>query len=212
MKTPGDVKIAGSKTCKNWQAFRVKLVPGDDPGLWQDAFQSYFYERLFRRYLKPIEAIKKDGTLGGEGFSIVAIQCTLIEFLESTTKGLSYRYVDKHKGERLGKYEYSDSKKMFVNFLRKRPPFAKDFNKSLARDFYAGVRCGLLHEAQTKKGWTISADGPSGTVICAANKTVYRNNFQDGLRTFINWYRGALPSDVSLQEAFIRKFDSLCQQ
>ena len=89
------------------------------------------------------------------GSRILAIQCTLVEFLESTVQGVTYRYL--RRGETLGPHEYSSSSDLFVNFLCKRDPFARDFSEALAKEFYAGVRCGLLHEARTKNGWKVWA-------------------------------------------------------
>ncbi len=171
MNTSGNAYIAGSKTANDWRTLSAKLVPGGDIGPWNEAFHGYFLERLSLRYLNPIDVIQENGTLQGEGFSIVAIQCTLIEFLESTAKGLSYRYL--RSGERLGQYEYSSSRDLFVSFLCSRTPFSKVFDDQLARDFYEGVRCGLLHEARTKNGWSIWAEGPSGNAISASAKIVY---------------------------------------
>jgi hypothetical protein len=111
----------------------------------------------------------------------------------------------------LGAHEYSNSGDLFISFLSGRQPFAKDFSKLLARDFYEGVRCALLHEARTKGGWTIRAKSTVANVVCAAPKIVYRDNFHAALLEFIEWYKGALLSDRVLQEAFIRKHDSLCQ-
>jgi hypothetical protein len=209
MSTPGDVLIAGFKTCADWQAFRPRLVPGGHPDAWRVAAAAYFHERLSLRYLSPIKILQDHGTYQGEGFSIVAIQCSLIEFLESTIKGLTYHYL--RSGERLGPYEYSGSKDLFVSFLVGRLPFANEFTEQLAQDFYEGVRCGLLHEASTKKSWTIWGQEPTGKVIDAVHKIVYRNNFQVALLEFIEWYEERLVSDTPIQEAFIRKFDSLCQ-
>lgn len=210
MKTTADVYIAGSVTIDDWRAFRTSLSPGGDPDPWREAFETYFHTRLSLRYLDPIKVLQESGTYQGEGFSIAAIHCTLIEFLESTVQGRSYRY--RRRGDPpLGAHEYSSSSELFVTFLSTRPPFAKDFKAQLARDFYENVRCGLLHEARTKGGWMIWAKGPAGSVVSAADKTVYRDNFHAGLLEFIEWYKAALPSEILLQEAFIRKFDSLCQ-
>jgi len=206
-----NMQIAGFKTCADWQLFSAKLVPGGDVTIWRDAAKEYFHERLFSRYLDPIKVLQDNGTYTGEGFSIAAIQCTLIEFLESTVQGISYRY--QRGTTTLGPYEYSNSRNLFVSFLNGRKPFSNDFNnkhKQLAQDFYEGVRCGLLHEARTKGGWTIWADGPVNTVIQPTKKIIYRNNFQIALLEFTDWYEKALVSDVALQSAFIRKFDSLC--
>lgn len=211
MKAPGhtSIYIAGSKTADDWKTFRAKLALGADANRWREAFDDFFHARLLLRYLNPIKLLQENGTFQGEGFSIVAIHCTLIEFLESTVQGRIYRY-RRPSDPPLGAYEYSNSGDLFVSFLSGRQPFAKDFNNLLARDFYEGVRCGLLHEARTKGGWTIWAKS-AANVVSAAPKIVYRDNFHAALLEFIDWYKGALPLDRALQEAFIRKFDSLCQ-
>jgi hypothetical protein len=205
-----DVKIAGNKTVKDWQQFKQTLVPGADPKSWEAAFKTYFEARLSTRYFKPIESLRASHTLNGEGFSILAIHCSMIEFLESTLQGRSYRFRRK-KDPPLKPYEYSESGQMFSTFLTKRQPFCAVFNASLAADFYSGVRCALLHEARTKDGWIVKAKGSVIVEVCAGRKLVFRNNFHDALLNFIEWYRGALPADQALQEAFIRKFDSLCR-
>jgi len=209
-KITGDVYIAGSRTAADWKAFRKTLIPGHGPDLWKKAFDCYFHERLSLRYLEPIRTLQENGTFQGEGFSIVAIQCTLIEFLESTVQGISYRY--RRRGDPpLGPHEYSDSGALFSSFLTKREPFSEVFDERSAHDFYGNVRCGLLHEARTKKGWTIWAKSPDGTVISKQGRIVYRDDFQCALLKFVEWYKGALPSDSLLHNAFLRKFDSLCE-
>jgi hypothetical protein len=209
MKTVGDIYIAGFKTTDDWTALRKTLVPGTDPVSWQNAYKDYFHSRLSLRYLEPIKVLRDSSTFRGEGFSIVAIQCTLIEFLESTVQGLSYRYI--RRGDPPpGPHEYSDSSSLFARFLTTRTPFDTQFDKNLARDFYKNVRCGLLHEARTKGGWTIWGKSGDGKLVSITDKIVYRDDFQEGLLRFIEWYKGALIAQTAFQEAFVRKFDSLC--
>jgi hypothetical protein len=43
-----------------------------------------------------------------------------------------------------------------------------------------------------------------------AQKILYRDDFQKALLEFVVWYKSVLISDSAIQEAFIRKFDSLC--
>src|ERR1700677_2038206 len=149
---------------------------------------------------------KKNGTLQGEGFSIVAIQCSLIEFLAATYWGRNYRFVIKNAPP-LNKYEYSKSAEIFCGFLSTQEPFASVFTSEIAQDFYASVRCGLLHEPRTKNGCTIRAMGDS--IVDASRKIVFRDNFQDAILDFVTWYGEMLPDNPTLQAAFIRKFDSL---
>jgi hypothetical protein len=201
--------IAGWKSAEDWRTLRAMLVIGGSPDLWQQAFREYFQTRLELRYFHPIRVLRDHGTFRGEGFSILAIHCTLIEFLESTIQGVKYRHL--RRGEKLAPYEYSSGRDVFVSFLVKRQPFAEDFDQKLALDFYVGVRCGLLHEARTKSGWRVRARGTTEAVIDADDRIVYRDNFHDALQRFIASYGAALVNDPKLQQAFIRKFEDLCE-
>jgi hypothetical protein len=206
---PGDFFIAGRKRVTDWRAFEPTLTPGGDPTPWKKAFKAYFHARLSYRYFKPITTLLHSGTKAGEGFSIVAIQCSLIEFLESTIQGKSYLHC--RKGDPpLGKHEYKLSGGIFESFLVNRPPFNREFNPVLAHDFYENVRCGVLHEARTKNGWAILAKSKSGRVIEPNLKILCRDNFQAALLDFVEWYKRELPLRRNLQEAFLRKFNSLC--
>jgi hypothetical protein len=55
------------------------------------------------------------------------------------------------------------------------------------------------------------ANSPAANVVSAAHKIVYRDDFRAALLEFIDWYKDVLPLDRAQQEAFIRRFDSLCQ-
>ncbi len=206
-------RIAGSKTIGDWNQTKAQLVPGAYPELWHQAFEDFFRGRIRERYLKPIGVLQKMGRFQGEGFSIVAIQCTLIEFLESTVRGVNLR--DLGKGEKPGKYEYSErgAKALFLDFLIKRSPFSQEFTPALAGDFYKGVRCGLLHEARTKNDWLIRARSKAGCIVDVdgEKKLVFRDNFQEGLGKFVERYKADLLQNVEYQEAFIRKFNGLCE-
>lgn len=208
MKNEDDHQIAGLKTRADWESIRVRLLAGA-PNAWHEAFTAFYETRLNLRYLHPISVLQDNGTFQGEGFAIVAIQCSLIEFLESTEQGTNYRYVP--RGAALGVYEYNASQDIFVAFLRDQAPFSATFNEESAKNFYIGVRCGLLHEARTKNGWCIRAKGPVGMVADVASRIVYRDNFQEALLAYIKSYGEKLLCEPQLQDAFIRKFDSLCE-
>jgi hypothetical protein len=201
--------IAGWKTVADWINDREKLAIGGDPAMWKYVFNEYFKARLKLRYLEPIQAIQENGTFQGEGFSIVAIQCTLIEFLQSTVQGISYKYLG--RDGKLGPFEYSSSSEIFKTFLTTQAPFSAEFTDDLAIDFYINVRCGLLHEARTKGGWRIHAIDPTeqNHIIDCKQKIIYRDNFQVSLLQFVTNYGTRLQTDITYQKAFIRKFNSL---
>ncbi|TGQ13585.1 hypothetical protein [Mesorhizobium sp. M00.F.Ca.ET.217.01.1.1] len=201
----GDFYIAGALTADDWRARKVALAAGGS-AIWDSAFTDFFKTRLELRYLHPIKLLQDHGTFSGEGFSITAIQCTLIEFIAATRYGLNYRFVVPGAPP-LGAHEYAKSGALFRDFLAAELPFSAEFTAAVAQDFYASVRCGLLHEASTKNGWRIWARGSS--IIDAANKMVYRDNLQAAILDYVRLYGIALRTDANLQAAFIRKFDSL---
>jgi len=121
------VYIAGSKTAAHWATFRETLVVLGDREPWHTAVVEYFRPRLELRYFSAIKLLQEHGTSQGEGFSILAIQCTLIEFLEATIQGISYRFL--RRGETLGPNEYASSSDVFVSFLRNRRPFSTHFQE-----------------------------------------------------------------------------------
>lgn len=199
--------IAGWNTPDKWYAVRDELVVGNPIG-WRGAFREFYLQRLTLRYLDPIKVLQESGESRGEGFSIMAIQCSLIEFLESTAEGLTYRWLP--RGQNPGPYEYSSSRDVFVAFLRNRAPFSATFDEASSQDFYENVRCGLLHEARTRRGWRIWATGPVGIVADTTERIAYRNNFQKAILDYLQAYEAQLPNSPAFQAAFIRKLNSLC--
>ena len=210
MAEPDQTNIGGSKTCGDWRSFRGNLVPGGDQAPWEAAIADYFLPRIQFRYFDPIKVLQELGTNQGEGFSIAAIHCTLIEFLESTVQGINYRWVQRDAD--LGLHEYRKSAPVFVAFLTNREPFRQCFTtEALGLEFYKNIRCSLLHEARTKGGWRIRANGPSDMIANTDDRILYRNEFHKAVLRFIEWYRVAIVSEVNLQEAFLRKFNDICE-
>lgn len=206
---PNNTRIAGKKTVADWTAMRACLTCGADPAPWKDAFDEFFKSRLESRYFGPIRAIEKLNENAGEGFAIVALHCSLIEFLAATLKGKVYKFQRNGKSPR-SPFEYSNSKDIFVEFLESSVPFKSMFSQSgTALDFYKNVRCGLLHEARTKGRWRIRVCESARHAIDVNRKIVYRNKMQAAFDQFVNWYRQNITVDAKLQQAFIRKFDRL---
>lgn len=202
------IYIAGWKSITDWKIFKKKLSDYKNIKEWEVAYSDYFLERIKKRYIEPIRVLQENGTFSGEGFSILTIHCSLIEFLETTYQGLKYRYLG--RGQKLKEYEYNISSDIFQSFLCNRIPFNKYFNKRTAEYFYKYIRCGLFHEAQTKGGWRIYAKSHKAIIMDTQNKIIYRNNFQDALEKYLEYYKEALLENKERKKAFIRKFDSLC--
>lgn len=208
------VEVAVGKFADEWDTLSVDLKTKFGPNheqIWQKAVEEYFSNRLKERYLKPIQLLQESVPKNkGEGFSIVTIQCSLIEFLESTTQGLIYKVPSgavKKRRIRKSPENYYYSIDMFKDFLT-RTQFA--FTEAQSKEFYDDVRCGVLHEAKTKHAWRILADSDNGNILGQEGNTkvLYRNDFQEGFKEFIKWYELELPKNEALQRAFVRKMDS----
>jgi hypothetical protein len=203
---PLNLLIAGEKTVSDWNQLRPRLIEGSMIA-WEDAYADFYLARLRTRYFEPIKILQAQLTGQGEGFSIVTIQCSLVEFLEATIQGITFKHPSKGK---LGPHEYSASGQLFQSFLTKRDPFRPHFDTATAKAFYENIRCALLHEARTKDGWRIWAGKREGRLLDKEQKILFRDNLQTAFEQFLHGYRERLLRETKLQAAFIRKFDSLC--
>lgn len=207
MPLADDVRIAGKLTVKDWRDRKTELQSNGTTQDWKSAYSDFYMGRLSSRYFGPIKSIETNRSDEGEGFAIVAIYCTLIEFLEATYQGRKYVY----RAAETDKI-YSQSGSVFKRFLRDRPPFAALFaNDDETADFYDSVRNGLLHEARTRNGWLIRVDSSATEPILPSRKTIFRNRLRSAFQTYFEWYQGELSTKSKVQEAFIDKFDSLCE-
>ena len=200
-------QIAGNNTGFDWLKLRDRIVSSPNQKLWLEAYDEFLMSRLTTRYIYPIQILMKHGEQKGEGYSIVSIQCALIEFLAAFRDGLSYRFTP--RGQPSGHFEYSGSKKLYINFLITAPLFSDLFNEQLATDFYENIRCPLLHEARTKNGWRIRASG--NTAVCKHRRMVFRDTLQRLIESYLIRYKDELLDSEKIQQAFIRKFNSLCE-
>lgn len=199
--------ISGNLSVADWFTARDETLREDTPEAWQSLFDAYFQQRLERRYFKPIETLRAHDTKLGEGFSITAILCTLIEFLAANRRGKIYRHAQPETAE-----FYSNSKDLFIAFLATELPFCSVFDASSARSFYENVRCGLLHEARTKGGWTIWADAGTDPFVDTKDRVVYRNDLQAAIVAYVARARAEIATDKHLQTALVRTFNGLSQE
>jgi len=114
----------------------------------RERIASLVRERFKERFTLPLECRQR------HGFTIMAICCLLIETLESFYKG----WTDTkgrigYNGKTISKSEFA-----FSSFFQNNMHF-KEFI-GLEHDFYVGVRCGILHQAETTNGWHILRRGP----------------------------------------------------
>lgn len=202
------MKIAGNRTARQWGHLSRMLRQNPSPKRWEFAFEKYYMVRIESRYLSPMRAIAKDVRFDGAGFAITTLFCSLVEFLESCECGGNFVA----KGP-WGAHEYGTRQAggYFKAFFRNRAPFDRLMPAALVESFYSDVRCGLVHEARTKRGgWTISARA-AGQLVgnSQTGPVLFRNRLLPSLETYFADYRRRLlaPQSHAVREAFLRKFD-----
>lgn len=112
------------------------------------------YQRFYDRYLKPHSFPSSDyKKTYKNGFSMMASSCLMIETYMSFKQGIE-------DTERIGR-------KCFCDFFNSEPEFEtlKDTSKNdsghylkttIPSKFYYNIRCGILHQGETKEGWKIT--------------------------------------------------------
>lgn len=203
-------EIAGKLTICDWEELASKL-DNSKPENWGNAF-NFFEQRMTTRYLNPINKILKMGLNAGEGFAAVNLQCSLIETIESFYSGCIFDADTRQFKNIEGNKIFDNNKKIFESFFQKREPF-----KSLkidGADFYKSVRCGLLHETQTKNNWKIKSGRKKIFENVNDEKIIYRERFQLGIEEVIIKYKEELLSSrgEKYRKIFKEKFKHICDQ
>lgn len=214
----------------SWREIRNKLNQDYKyDNIWEEAI-ILLNNRLKRKYFDPIQTIIDRKRLKGEGFTIVTVQCALIETFAAFREGKIFNH---NKTVTSPKYEYKESKKMFVSLLYSATVFQdnfwqlnnknkKSFDKPFsATDFYKCVRCGLMHEARTKGNWHITATPLTKFVktekrflIMDGDKIkIYRTILHYRLLDYLEEYSSELRGDTvyseNLRKFLARKLDHL---
>lgn len=215
------VKVFGSHKKKAWVLLRSELLQGKEGKETWDEVLCLLDERLNTRYFIPIERILLISRNNGEGFAVMTLLCSLIEFLQTIYTG---QYYSNSKADTNNyKYGNSESGKIVRDFLTEHEPFKTHFTKknidgkTFADDFYSNVRCGLLHEAATGGNWVIKVAKDEVTkdfvdLNDELNKIIYRNLFYKTLRDYVTAYKNdVLKDEKKLRNALCRKFDKLCE-
>ncbi len=207
MKDSNKMRIAGKLTIQDWEDLNATLDTSKNKN-WGIAF-NFFEQRITTRYLNPIHAILNMKLKTGEGFAVVNLQCSLIETIECFYNGWVYNYPYFYERDGVTKL-FKSNKIVFESFFQ-REPF-KNYN--ISNTFYSHVRCGLLHETQTKKGWIIKDKHDNKCYEEKENeKIIYRTNFQSAIEKIISNYKIAIVNESDnedLRKNFIAKFNHIC--
>ncbi len=174
----------------------------DESPDWDKAI-TIFSARIGERYIEPADVLvdaeaEKMPEDRKFGFTILAIDCLLIETLQAFREGL--------------KDTKNKSDKTFKNFLTQSPLFSDYFDDALAKRFYDEYRCGILHQAEIKNNSLVLSVGPL-LVVFDDKMIINRNEFHSRLKAEFNRYVEVLKanSEKGLRQKFRYKMDVICR-
>lgn len=180
----------------------VKLASGFTVGDYLDAVDARnreviaegIHRRFTERYLQPVS----DTAAKRHGFTMMAIACLMIEALESFRRGWG------------DTSQRGQGKQAFCSLFDAEGAFAPF--RGHAADFHKGVRCGILHQAETSLGWRIRRDGDLLSVN-AGIRTINATKFVCALRKALARYRDILKAAAWEDEIWVllrKKMDRVC--
>lgn len=178
-----------------WRASKVRscLRRKDKDGLVR-----FLRERHQERFFQPLIHLKSaPGNMQGYGFAMMAVCALLVETIQSYRDGLPTTYAPELRKLRnrsgvppaykIPPTLQVNGKETFQRFFR---AYTHNFGGLSGARFYRNIRNGLLHQGQTKAGWTIWKRG--FRVWDAKQKKIFRDDFAEALETSFEGYLAVL--------------------
>ncbi len=148
-----------------------KLIDSKD----KKGIADFIFNRLFSRYIRPYSFDNSEYKQKYKnGFSMMANLCLLVETLQSFNNGW---------GESDRK-----SEKAFKQFFNNNINFPELNQKG--SEIYKNVRCGILHQGETTKGWKITRKGIK--LFHSDTNTIDAVQFAKRMEKALNDYREQL--------------------
>ena len=180
---------------------------------YKTQLSEFIYDRLHGRYIRPFEfddsKYKKHFK---NGFTIMANCCLLIETFVSFKK-LQFKDSNGKSEKCFGWFFVTEN--AFSKFSQGGLPAPEYLsegrirNRGVPRDFYRNVRCGILHNGETRNGWKIVREG---SLYDAPKKTINATKFMKELKTTLQNYRILLNKseiDTEIWNNFIERIKFL---
>lgn len=167
-----------------------------------------FMDRIESRYFKHMDCMACNEY---SGFAIMSLSSLLIETLMQFREG---------KEDTIGNTGKVFEKFITTNFKDCCEPKNSDMNK-IAKIFFDKIRCGLLHQAETKGGTKINIRDDENTEIIfefiddfEEDIRIYRDNFYKRLKKIVNNYAEDIctaKNDTEIRKNFRKKMDYICR-
>lgn len=179
-------------TTSDRRSITVKMVSDFLKTKDTKALADFIYKRLYGRYLKSFDYENDDYIKNYKnGFAIMASCCLLIEtYISFTVK--EFRYTRNKSMGTFGVFFTTQDKfKVFSKGGRKNDKLSTQREGGTPNDFYQNVRCGILHNAETRNGWRISRN-PKKPMFNESTKEINAVKFANNLKAVLKDYKNNL--------------------
>lgn len=195
MESKGEINISPNYSKEDYLNLNLSIHSCESN--WGEAI-TILKDRIEGRYFNQIELLSDD--INANGFTIMALNCLLIETLYQFKEGK-----DKTPSHR--------NKEVYSDFLMQEFPLV--FNtQNIANSFYSNIRCGILHSAQTKNESRLSDREGIAVVLEGNTLVVSVKGMSLLLKKYFQWYLQKLsdPNEVTLRNNFINKMKFVCRK
>ena len=200
MESGGNTYISLKYTAGDYNGLALSISSSNEN--WSKAIKIYS-DRIDERYILPLNNIinqdQENGCEEQNAFVIAAIECLLIETMMQFFNGW-----EKTKG---------NNTEVYKDFLSNE--FNGIFDEYSGKIFYEKIRCGILHQAQTKGHCKLTVD--TAVAIEKRDKNIIAVNpylLFESIRKWNEEYKCKLMDDKQekLRENFIKKMNSICKE
>lgn len=205
----GTMDIAPGFKHSDWKRLYLDDAHGPD---WQTA-TFILKSRMESRYIEPVDLLlncdeQRPCKHRSFGFTVLAIDCLLIETLQAFKDGR--RRTNKN-----------DGKCAFVRFLVASPSMRRIFecDIELAERLYTDYRCGILHQGEIKNNSLVWSVGEESAFFkdddedparrqMVVNRTQFHNNIKSDFKHYLSELHDS--ANEELRRNFRRKMDYIC--
>jgi len=158
---------------------------------------NFLRARYEERFFEPIRYLKNAGNLQGYGIAMMSLCSLLVESIQCLREGLPstnsgelrrLAALAPPKNYAVSSAESKNGEAAFKDFFADYSALFPDID---GEEFYRSVRNGLLHQAQTKNGWTIRVDqvklcDPTRKVI---NRDLFAASLENAFKNYLDELR-----------------------
>lgn len=136
----------------------------------------FLYERFMERYVRSLKPLSDEH---GNGFIVAGACCLMIEGLMAFRNGWKST-----KGK---------SKEALTLFIQGSPKFSALAGDE--KDFWLGVRCGILHQGESSRGWRLSFSNAGVGLIEMPGKRLNCSKFLAAVEQALQEFRHDLEAE-----------------